>query len=84
MKHLPRDGKTGWTADATLQPTGRGQNVVPQCQLARLTQWVHVYRGVIRGDAWRTLLSPCDTPDISRHSFHTRTQDTTHEHVVWL
>ena len=27
MKHLPRDGKTGWTADATLQPTGRGQNV---------------------------------------------------------
>ena len=23
MKHLPRDGKTGWTADATLQPTGR-------------------------------------------------------------
>ena len=25
MKHLPRDGKTGWTADATLKPTDRRQ-----------------------------------------------------------
>ena len=28
MKHLPRDGKTGWTADATLQPTGPGPRVI--------------------------------------------------------
>ena len=41
MKQLPNDGKTGWTADPTLRPTGRGQNVVPQCQLAGLTRWLH-------------------------------------------
>ena len=40
MKRSRRDGKTGWTADATLRPTGRDHNVVPQCQRVGLIQWV--------------------------------------------
>ena len=41
MKHPSHDGEATWSADATLLLTHRGQNVVPQCLLARRTHRVH-------------------------------------------